>query len=214
VHFNFMARGEPMSNPSVGRSLFAKLGRLAEEYGLKARIKVSTILPEDVWTNDPADLWAEGCPPVDLYYSLYSVDENWRRRWIPKAVRPEAAMEWLARYQSLTGQRVVLHWALIEGENDGRDDALAAAALASSAGLRTEFNLVRYNPANEKSREASEAVIQTYLESIGRVVPGRIRMIPRVGPDVRATCGTFLSDPELSSGRHAPRRAEMEFEGR
>lgn len=197
VHFNFMARGEPMSNPSVGRHLFMRLARLAAEYGLKSRIKVSTILPEDVWTTNPADLWEEGCPPVDLYYSLYSVDEQWRRRWIPKAVRPEAAMKWLARYQSETSQRVVLHWALIDGENDGIEHAMAAAALASAAGLRTEFNLVRYNPANEKSRETSEASIERYLESIGTVVPGRVRMIPRVGPDIMATCGTFLSDTDI-----------------
>jgi adenine C2-methylase RlmN of 23S rRNA A2503 and tRNA A37 len=199
VHFNFMARGEPMTNPSVGRSLFKRLAALAADYGLKARIKVSTILPLDVWTTNPSDLWDSDCPPVDFYYSLYSVDDEWRRRWIPKAVHPKAALDWLVRYQSETGQRVVLHWALIDGENDDISQARAAADLANESGLRAGFNLVRYNPANEKSKEASDGRIDDYVESITGMIPGRTRRIPRVGPDVKAACGMFLTDNYFQS---------------
>jgi adenine C2-methylase RlmN of 23S rRNA A2503 and tRNA A37 len=201
VHFNFMARGEPMSNPSVGRPLFKRLAALATEHGLKSRVKVSTILPLDVWTTNPFDLWDSNCPPVDLYYSLYSVDDDWRRRWIPKAVHPKAAMDWLVRYQSETGQRVVLHWALIDGENDDVGQARAAADLANASGLRAEFNLVRYNPANEKSQEATDERIDEYVETITTRIPGRARRIPRVGPDVMASCGMFLTDNDVNSIR-------------
>lgn len=192
VHFNFMARGEAMSNPSVGRELFKALARLAETYGLKTRIKLSSILPLDIWTNDPSDIHDADCPPVDLYYSLYSVSPEWRRRWIPKAMAPARAMEWLKTYQDGTGQRVVLHWALIDGENDGDDQALAAAELARAAGLNAEFNLVRYNPANEKSRESSADRIDSYMAAMGASLSGRTKTIPRVGSDVSASCGMFM----------------------
>lgn len=196
VHFNFMARGEAMSNPAVGRTLFKKLATLAATYGLRSRIKISTILPLDVWTTRPSDLWDQDCPPVDIYYSLYSVDDIWRRRWIPKAVHPAEAMEWLVRFQAETGQRVILHWALIDGENDGVEQAAATAALANASGLRAEFNLVRYNPANGKSSESSEERIADYFEAISEMLPGRSRRIAKIGPDVRASCGTFLTDSE------------------
>lgn len=192
VHFNFMARGEPLSNPHVGRPLFERLDALAASYGLKSRIKISSIMPTDIWTADPSGLWMPGCPPVDIYYSLYSLDADWRRRWIPKAMKPEDALDLLARYQGVTGQRVVLHWALIEGENDDPRMAARIAELAKEAGLRAEFNLVRYNPANEKSREASEEAIDAYFKSMERSLPGRRKIVPRVGFDVAASCGMFL----------------------
>jgi adenine C2-methylase RlmN of 23S rRNA A2503 and tRNA A37 len=195
VHFNFMARGEPLANPAVNRDLFKRLGDLAATYGLSARIKLSSIIPDDVWTSDPADLHGDDCPPVDFYYSLYSTDTDWRRRWIPKAMRPFEAMAWLRRYQKVTGQRVILHWALIDGENDRIEDARSAAALAKLLGVKVDFNLVRYNPANGKSREASKDKIQSFLKEMEGGVPGRIRMIPRVGADVAASCGCFLAPP-------------------
>jgi Predicted Fe-S-cluster redox enzyme len=193
VHFNFMARGEPLANPSVNRTLFKRLADLASSYGLATRIKLSSILPDDTWTEDPTDLYADGCPPVDFYYSLYKVDEDWRKRWIPKAMKPFDAMSWLRGYQRVTGQRVILHWALIDGENDRVEDARSAAAIARLLGVQTEFNLVRYNPANGKSREASEEQIRAFLAEMERDIDGRVKMIGRVGLDVRASCGMFLA---------------------
>jgi len=192
VHFNFMARGEPMSNPAVNRSLFIRLAAVAETYGLASRIKISSILPADVWTMDPCDLHGAGCPPVDFYYSLYSTDEDWRRRWIPKAMRPFHAMAWLRRFQKVTGQRVILHWALIDRENDSEENARSCAALARLFGVRAEFNLVRYNPANEKSRESSAETTSAFLDRMQDGIVGRTRTVARVGFDVAASCGMFL----------------------
>lgn len=208
VHYNFMARGEPMSNPAVSRSLFIRLAELAASYGLASRIKISSILPDDVWTHDPQDLHGDGCPPVDFYYSLYSTDADWRRRWIPRAMGPFDAMSWLQRYQKTTGQRVILHWALIDGENDRIEDARSAAALAKLLGVQTDFNLVRYNPANGKSQEASEERIQSFLDQMREGVYGRVKTVARVGFDVKASCGMFLSQNRKQSTMDETRKAE------
>lgn len=215
VHFNFMARGEALSNPSVNRNLFVRLAELAASYGLASRIKISSILPSDVWTHDPKDLHADGCPPVDLYYSLYSTDADWRKRWIPKAMAPTDAMIWLRKFQKETGQRVILHWALIDGENDSVEDARAAAALAKSAGIQAEFNLVRYNPANGKSREASDESIRAFLDEMETGIGGRVKTIARVGFDCKASCGMFLgpATKDTQSNRHANRTTPQELEG-
>lgn len=197
VHFNFMARGEPMANPAVNRHLFARLAELASRYGLRSRIKISSILPRDTWTSNPADLYGEDCPPVDFYYSLYSVDEDWRRRWIPKGMKPFDALLWLRSYQKATGQRVILHWALIDGENDSIESADKCATLVRHMGIEADFNLVRYNPADGKTREADPETIESYVAAMNDGVHGRVRVIPRVGPDIRAACGTFIVDNEL-----------------
>jgi adenine C2-methylase RlmN of 23S rRNA A2503 and tRNA A37 len=194
VHFNFMARGEPLSNPAVDATLFKQLKVLAHERGLDCRIKVSTILPLDVITEDGRNLWDEDTPPVDLYYSLYSVDASWRKRWIPKAKAPDEALAWLRRYQQTSGNRVILHWALIDGENDDLKNAGAAFDRATAANLNFDFNLVRYNPANDKSRESSEINIENFMKIAESAVSEgqRARMVNRVGFDVAASCGMFL----------------------
>ncbi len=196
VHYNFMARGEPLTNPAVGANLFRRLSDLAATYGLKCRIKVSSILPTDVVSTDGSHLVAEDGPPVDLYYSLYSLGHDWRRRWIPKALPPEAAMEWLRRFQTSSGNRVILHWALIADENDDLNAGRSAVEYARTMGVDADFNLVRYNPANEKSAEASEVMIDAYLDMIKRALPEgrRAQKVSRVGFNVAASCGMFITD--------------------
>jgi 23S rRNA (adenine2503-C2)-methyltransferase len=194
VHFNFMARGEPMANPAVGRLLFERLRDLATSLGLNPRVKLSTIMPLDFVVPDWSVMVPEGIP-VDMYYSLYRLDPGWRRRWIPKALPVSQALDYLATFRKVTGQRVILHWALIDGENDTVEDAADACSAAAAAGLDFDFNLVRYNPANAKSREASREKIDAYLAAISKWVkaPNRVKEIPRVGYDVAASCGMFLS---------------------
>jgi adenine C2-methylase RlmN of 23S rRNA A2503 and tRNA A37 len=196
VHYNFMARGEPLTNPAVNGSLFQRLADLAADYGLSCRIKISSILPTDVVSDDGSHLFAEGGPPVDLYYSLYSLSKAWRRRWIPKALPPEAAMDWLRRFQQSSGNRVVLHWALIAQENDNPYDGVEAIEYAKRMGVNADFNLVRYNPASDKSTEPPEHAIDMYLKAIERALPQgkRAQKVSRVGYDVAASCGMFLSD--------------------
>jgi adenine C2-methylase RlmN of 23S rRNA A2503 and tRNA A37 len=194
VHFNFMARGEPLSNPAIGRELFEKLRDLAISLGLKPRIKLSTIMPADFIASD----WREFVPqgvPVDMYYSLYSLDAEWRKRWIPKALAPSEALRHMVEFREKTGQRVVLHWALIDDENDSIAHAAAICHEAKTTGLEFDFNLVRYNAANGKSKEASREKIDAYLAEMSRSIkhPNRVKEIPRVGFDVAASCGMFLT---------------------
>jgi adenine C2-methylase RlmN of 23S rRNA A2503 and tRNA A37 len=195
VHFNFMARGEPLSNPEVDATLFKQLKMLAEERGLASRIKISTILPLDTVSEGGRNLCDDDTPPVDLYYSLYSIDPSWRRRWIPKSKSPEEALKWLYDFQQETGSRVILHWAMIDNENSDLQGAQKAFELAKRSGVKYDFNLVRYNPANNKSREASDDDIQKFMSmaSISVSAGNRARMVNRVGFDVAASCGMFLT---------------------
>ncbi|MBY3157345.1 radical SAM protein [Rhizobium laguerreae] len=194
VHFNFMARGEPMSNPAVGPELFSRLRDLALSLGLKPRVKLSTIMPAD-FVSPEWDKFVPDGIPVDMYYSLYRIDADWRRRWIPKAMSVSEALDHLVAFQASTKQRVILHWALIAGENDAIADADEIGRIARASGLEFDFNLVRYNAANGKSSEAPRERIDAYLTAMSRfvVAPNRVKEIPRVGFDVAASCGMFLT---------------------
>lgn len=62
--------------------------------------------------------------------------------------------------------------------------------------LQVEFNLVRYNPYKttdtvSTSTESSNEIIKRNLDILNKAWSRRVKMIPRVGIDVHASCGTF-----------------------
>ena len=198
MHFNFMARGEALSNPHLlarSSELFQALGERAADLGLPARFLVSTILPRD-FSADLTDVLAdERSLP---YYSLYSVSSRFRKRWLPKALPAEEALVLLADFQRRTGRKVVLHWAFIEGENDSLADVDATLDAVESVGLKAKFNLVRYNPHDARhGQEPSESHLQVLFDRISQRLgqaggPSGSRIVPRVGHDVKASCGMFI----------------------
>lgn len=198
MHFNFMSRGEALSNPHfVNRSavLFSMLGDLALEQQLMSRYLVSTIMPVD-FTGKLHRVLAH--PDSVLYYSLYSVNPTFRRRWLPKAMHPAQALQQIREYQDRTKRRIVLHWALIAGQNDSMEDVDATLDAVERAGIRAKFNLVRYNPHDQRhGLESSEEHLQKVFTHIAARLnqPGS-RIVPRVGRDVFASCGMFINPRE------------------
>jgi adenine C2-methylase RlmN of 23S rRNA A2503 and tRNA A37 len=90
---------------------------------------------------------------------------------------------------------VVLHWGLISGQNDREGDLAGIVRLLSGSGLRARLNLVRYNSFSDRTgQEAGSDRLDLFLNTIGPVLglPGS-RVVPRVGRDVKASCGMFVS---------------------
>ena len=64
-----------------------------------------------------------------------------------------------------------------------------------SRGIKAKFNLVRYNPHSDRYGYEPEEqhiiqlfnVVQSYLHN------PKSRIVPRVGHDVKASCGMFVS---------------------
>ena len=195
VNVNFMARGEPLLNrfltDDFERFADAARGRAARR-GLEMTFNISSIFPKDA-----ADVDLVRSFPVDdavIFWSLYSLDPAFRRRWLPRAQDPGRVMEKILAWQD-AGGRTVLHWAMIEGENDGERTLDDIAAFVDASGLRARLNLVRYNSHSPKTgREATGGSYQRAFETVGAVMtePGS-RIVPRVGHDVKASCGMFVS---------------------
>lgn len=198
VNFNFMARGEPLANPSILNNwsrVRAPLQSLAEQHALVSKYNISTIMPEEMNDRHLYDVFGDS--GAQIYYSLYSMREDFRKRWLPKAMAPHDALWELVRWQQKTGQLVTLHWAFIEGENDGLDvlEEIIMAILVRS--LDVKFNLVRYNPYSAaQGREPSEEIIQRNFDYLAEAFGNeKSRIVPRVGFDVKASCGMFVDDP-------------------
>lgn len=209
VHFNFMARGEVFANAEVrarGDDLCAALVDLAAERGLFGSVKFSTIFPAELDGVAFTDLFRRHQP--DLYYSLYSVDPEFRRRWLPRALPHTEALAQLRAWQVASRKIPVLHWAFIEGANDSDADIDAICAAVADVGLRCDVNVVRYNPFS--SRQGAEPPEARVLELAARLSAGlpeaRVKVVSRVGMDVAASCGMFVAGRDAVVPLPSPRR--------
>lgn len=198
AHFNFMARGEPLANDDVVRgwpTLSRKLALEAHRRHLKPQFNLSTIMPVELAGSRLRSHISASEPNTAIYYSLYSMDPAFRRRWLPKAMTPETALDMLAEWHDTTEGEVVLHHALIAGQNDSVEDAEAIVDAVQARGLSPRFNLVRYNPYSERQGAEPDGVtIQRYLDVMSRLSTG-VKMVERVGFDVKASCGMFVEAP-------------------
>ncbi len=199
VHFNFMARGEPLaSNVLLNHAdeIFADLAQRAVFLQLRPRYLVSTIMPKSLGDRRLEEIFVVHHP--EIYYSIYSMNENFRRRWLPKALPVHEALDRLVSWQRQTYKICKLHYAFIEGENDSESDVQVICDAVEERRLMTHVNIVRYNPHDPKrhGRESSEAIVERNAEIFRRRLPyARVRVIPRVGLDVQASCGMFI-EPE------------------
>lgn len=195
VHFNFMARGEPLANALLVADADGALGPLGERavaLGLRPRYLVSTILPKALGGKALEDVFVRHHP--ELYYSVYAMNEAFRRRWLPNALPPGEAFDRLASWQRQTYKIVKVHYAFIAGENDAEADVHAVCDAIEARGLYVHVNIVRYNPPSaQHGVEPSEDVLERNAAIFAsRLAPARVRVIPRVGFDVHASCGMFV----------------------
>ena len=194
VHFNFMARGEPMLNHTVlnnSSALFDALWQRADAHALRPRFLVSTILPAEHGERPLEDVFVRYHP--EIYYSLYSMAPAFRKRWLPKAQPVEVALDRLVAWQRATYKLVKIHYAFIAGENDSEHDVHAICDALEARSLYAHINIVRYNPPSPAhgAEPPDEIVERNAAIFRARLAKARVRVIPRVGFDVQASCGMF-----------------------
>jgi len=179
-----MGTGEPLDN-YANTLKFLRLLHEPYSLGLSYRhITVSTsgLVPEI------RRLAGEGLP-VTLAISLHAPRDDLRRRLMPVA-RHFPLKELIAaadEYASATGRRVTYEYTLIDGLNDGRQEALELARLL--AGRLAHVNLIPLNPVRERAfRQARAGVINDFLINLRRAgVPVTVRR--GLGSDINAACG-------------------------
>lgn len=196
VHFSFMSRGEALANSHLIKeqdySILEALGQLALQENLFPSFTISTILPKSLPTHDLTKLFPLIYP--DFYYSIYSMNPAFRKKWLPNALPAETGLEIFSNFQKKTKKILKLHWSFIEDENDSTESIILLSQALSKLKLRVDVNIVRYNPFSEAyGRESSEKVIEQNVLLLRKLLPEEtaIKVIDRVGRDVYASCGMF-----------------------
>jgi len=189
LNINWMARGEPLNNPTLVNhwdQLMERFQRVIAPYGLQTKFNISTIYPE-VFQRTLVESFSGPVRP-HIYYSLYSLDRKFRKRWLPKAQEPKKIINDLKNFASVGN--LVVHQAFIQGQNDSLEEIQQMLEFLHTNIPRAKINTVRYNPYSERHGTESNA-----LEEIQRLINEQFvgQLVPRVGEDVAASCGCFLN---------------------
>jgi adenine C2-methylase RlmN of 23S rRNA A2503 and tRNA A37 len=195
LNINFMARGEALANKFVinnYRELVDELDMVANSYCIdKIKMNISTIMPHTIKDHDLNDVFGVHNPP-HLYYSLYSLDEKFRKHWMPNAIPVRSALDKLKKYEN-SSHPVTFHYALIKDHNDSLESAAEIVKVLREYKFVGKFNLVRYNPhPSSGSTEADEGRLNEVFNIISDGLGNpRSYIVPKVGKDVYASCGMF-----------------------
>jgi 23S rRNA (adenine2503-C2)-methyltransferase len=179
----FMGMGEPLANY---RQVMRAIRIINAPWGLNIgarKITVSTVgLPTQIRRLATEDL------QLNLALSLHAPDDALRRQLIPWGKVPIAELvDACSAYFQKTGREITLEYVLLDGVNMSPAHAAGLAAIARR--LRSNVNLLRYNPVpglpfRRPAAEAAHAFKQRLLE---RGVNAHIRTSR--GRDVDAACG-------------------------
>ncbi len=202
VHYNFMARGEPMASKTILERwglLAGNLSRVTERRkDLHPKFLISTILPLSLADVRLRDVFRGRFVP-DLYYSLYNMREGFRRRWMPQALPATDGLDKLAQWQQDTNKIPTIHLAFIQGHNDTERSVENICHAVMARKLRVNVNVVRYNPPDGSlSEEPSAREVTNLSKGFKQWFPeARVQVVDRVGEDVYASCGMFVTADTL-----------------
>lgn len=184
----FMGMGEPLLNYDA---TWAAVQRLTDPRGFNLGARRLTISTVGI-VPTIRRLSREGSQ-VGLAVSLHAPTDQLRESLIPLARKYplEELMSVCRDYVERAGRRVTFEYALIEGLNDARKDALRLASLLD--GLLCHVNLIPLNPVEDSPWQASpvERVRAFHQTLRGRRVNVTTRL--RRGMDIEAGCGQLRS---------------------
>jgi 23S rRNA (adenine2503-C2)-methyltransferase len=198
MNYNFMARGEPLNNeilrnPETANKLLTELKFKALAVGAEPSFLISSIIPKSFADLEFENIFTNKDDLPYIYYSIYSMNKRFRKKWLGKALDPEASLEKLKRWWDYSNGNVIIHYCFIRGENDSVQDVVDVCRAINRHGINTRFNIVRYNPYSKKyGSESSEEVINRNAKIIENEMGIAPKIIPKVGFDVKASCGMFV----------------------
>jgi len=178
----FMGMGEPLANY---RRVRESLRLMIEVMGISARsITVSTVGHAPGMRQLADEPWQVG-----LAVSLHAADDELRSSLIPLNDRyPLAEVENAAReYFEKKGRRVSIEWTMMDGVNDGEEQAERLATIARR--LRAHVNLIALNPTPlSEDRPSNRRTIDRFIEILeSRGVTATLRETR--GQEIDAACG-------------------------
>jgi 23S rRNA (adenine2503-C2)-methyltransferase len=184
-----MGMGEPFHNYDASLQAVDRLTDPAGMHFGARRITISTVGLVPMIRR-----FAEERRQVNLAVSLHAATDDLRSRLVPinRRYPLEALMDACRDYLRLTRRRITFEWALIQGVNDGVDQARALAARLR--GMLCHVNLIPLNPTRGFAGTGSDPGRAEAFLSVLRAnrIPASLRQ--RRGIEIAAGCGQLATE--------------------
>jgi 23S rRNA (adenine2503-C2)-methyltransferase len=198
----FMGMGEPMANLGP---VWESVERFHTDLGLSARhITISTVgLVPGIRALGELPL------PVNLAVSLHAANDSLRDELVPinRRYPLDDLLAACADYLAVRNRRVSFEWAMIDGVNDGDDDADELAALCLQLRPHAHVNLIPLNPTPGYPTVGSSAgrvdAFRDRLHADG--VNATVRR--NRGTDIDAACGQLAAGQPVTLGPSSSKRS-------
>ena len=186
---SFMGCGEPLENVS---EVIIAMVRLKLDSFSPVRFAVATGIPKKnvkeffEFTSKVKFHRLD----VKLHLSLHYTDDKLRKEWMPSTMDILPTLDAAQFFKSYTGNKVEIHYALIEGLNDGIQDGLDLLSMLQSRGFNVK--ILFYNEKESLEVKPSdqyeffrELLTNNHVECEYYIPPGI---------DIGSSCGMFLMD--------------------
>ncbi len=133
---------------------------------------------------------------LTLSISLHATNNAKRSELMPVNNRYsiEELMAACYHYFKATGRRISFEYALINGENDTKEDAKALAALVGK--MPSHINVIPVNKIKERNYTSNRAAAQRFCKLLGECgVNATVRRT--LGEDINAACGQLRREYEI-----------------
>lgn len=139
---------------------------------------------------------------LTLSVSLHAPDDETRSKLMPvnRSVGVDTLMETCRRYFETTGRRISYEYAMIDGVNDGDEQADRLAKLLR--GQPGHVNLIPLNEVAESPLKPSRRVRQFQQRLEGHGITATVRR--KLGGDIDASCGQLRRRRILEREIHSP----------
>ena len=192
---SFMGCGEPILNSTTIVFSMNTLKEELEEIGIPyVRFSLATSLPESASTLFFAFCSAikKSKLQVKLHLSLHYTDNELRKEWMSKSMSIEPSIAAVQFYKTFTGNDVEIHYALVNGVNDKKQNAWDLALLLSDKDMPVKF--LFYNKKDTSEYTASDKNrLTSFYELFDTCGISYEYYIPP-GLDIGASCGQFFMD--------------------
>lgn len=202
----FMGMGEPLANL---QNVLPAISLISSNLDMSPRrITVSTVglAPQIL------ELAKETSPPVRLAISLHASTDEKRSEIVPinKKYPIKEVLGACREYIAATGRRVSFEYALIEGVNDTKEEAISLAQVLKAHGLPMMLCHVNVIPLNPTSafvgRGSSKERVAEFTRELTRRTGMDVTVRVKRGIDIAAGCGQLAGTrgDELRKGSVVP----------
>lgn len=187
---SFMGCGEPLFNiKNVAESCRQIKIKYQNNYNV-VRFAVASLIPNLRLMRDFIEVVKQSNIMLKFHLSLHSPNEQARKKIMPSAspiLESVILTEFFTRY---TGNSAEIHYALIEGVNDGNADLSSLVDLLEFREIPVKFLVYNKKPSIDFKESPRVQYFRNHLESAGV----KTEFYNPPGSDIGSSCGQFLMD--------------------